>query len=174
MVQSARRPYQCLQHPDPCPTKSKSVSGPEPLRQSTVPARTPRARPAHHREPPHRHHLSLAPHLPGALDHLPPLRRCRMLPFLAQHLAPLGRQPLELAVALANRLLLLRRQRSELLPPLAQCLALLRSELVPLLEPLTRHRTLLRVHVEPPLAAARKRCLARGRERCPAVRHRPE
>src|SRR6185312_5958331 len=161
MVQSARRPYQCLQHPDPCPTKSKSVSGPEPLRQSTVPARTPRARPAHHREPPH-------------LDHLPPLRRCRMLPFLAQHLAPLGRQPLELAVALANRLLLLRWQRSELLPPLAQCLALLRSELVPLLEPLTRHRTLLRVHVEPPLAAARKRCLARGRERCPAVRHRPE
>src|SRR5690348_13339147 len=115
MVQSARRPYQRLQRPDPRPTESKSVSD-----ESTVSARRPRARSAYHREPPHRHHLSLAhhltlaPHLPGTLNHLPPLRGCCMLPFLAQHLAPLGRQALELAVALADRLLLLRRQGAEL------------------------------------------------------------
>src|SRR5215469_6909319 len=135
------------------------------LRQSARSSR------ANNREAPHRLHLPLAPRLPGALNHLLPLRGRCSLPLLAQHLAPRGREALKLAKALADRLLLLRRQGFELLPPVAQRLALLRSELPPLLEALARHGALLGAHVEPPLAAARERLLARRRERSPAVRH---
>ena len=51
----------------------------------------------------------LTPNFLGVLDHQLPLRGGRVLPLLAQHAAPPGRQPLELPEALANRLLLLWR-----------------------------------------------------------------
>src|SRR5579863_6823718 len=136
--------------------------------------RSPRRRAAHHLKAPHRRHLTWAPHLPGAPDHLLPLGGRRSLPLLAQHLTARRRQVLERAEAPADRLLLLRRQGPELLPPAAQHLPLLRTELPPPLEALTRHRALLGVHAEPPLAAAQERLLTRRRERSPAVRQRAE
>src|SRR6185312_1995598 len=105
-----------------------------------------------HAEPRHRHHLPLTPHLVGVLDHQLLLRGRGVLPLAAQQAALPRRQPLELAVALADRLLLLRRQGSELLPAAPQRLSLLRSELPPLLEALTCHRALLGTHLQPALA----------------------
>src|SRR5205807_828197 len=69
--------------------------------------------------------LALLPLLARLMDHLLALGGARVVPLLAQHLAPLRRQLLELVKILPHLRLLLGRQRLELLPPAAQRVALL-------------------------------------------------
>ena len=76
------------------------------------------------------------PPLARALDHILPLLRTRVLPALAQLLALLLRQALELAVILTCRLLARRRQRAKLFPAPLQLLPALRRQLLKFIEAL--------------------------------------
>src|SRR5438552_2703981 len=112
--------------------------------------------------------LALLPLLARLLDHLLAMRGARVVPLLAQHLAPLRRQLLELMKILPHLRLLLGRQRLELLPSAAERVALLGRQRLKVLESLARPVALLGRHAEPALAPvydsllALRRRLARG------------
>src|SRR5437016_4514357 len=101
------------------------------------------------------------------LQHLLALGGSGVTPALAQRLAPLGRQLLELAEILPHDGLLVRRERFELVPTLAQHPPLLGGQRAPLLEALTRQLPLVGRHSQPTPAAARQRLLPCRRQAAP-------
>src|SRR5437879_1284561 len=111
--------------------------------------------------------LALLPLLARLLDHLLAMRGARVVPLLAQHLAPLRRQLLELMKILPHLRLLLRRQRLELLPSAAQRVALLGRQRLKVLEALARLVALLGRHAEPALAPVHESLLALRRQAVP-------
>lgn len=105
-----------------------------------------------------------------ALDHALPLLRTRVLPALAQLLALLLRQALELAEILTCCLLARGGQGAKIFPASPQQLSLLRGQLLKLIEALPGRRALLLRHAQPTLAAAGERLLALCRQLLPLPR----
>src|SRR6184192_4133873 len=113
--------------------------------------------------------LALLPLLARLMDHLLALGGARVVPLLAQHLAALRRQLLELVKILPHLRLLLRRQRLELLPSAAQRAALLGWQRLKVLEALASLLALRRQAV--PLAPeTRQDLLLHRREARPGDR----
>src|SRR5205823_15098204 len=97
--------------------------------------------------------LALLPLLARLLDHLLALGGARVVPLLAQRLARLRRQLLELVKSLPRLRLLLGRQRLELLPPAAQRVALLGRQRLKVLEALACLVALVGRHAAQALAS---------------------
>src|SRR5438105_11819949 len=112
-------------------------------------------------------HLALPSPLARVLDHLLALGGARLVPLLAQYLAPRRRQLLELVEILPHPGLLVRRQFLEFLPAAAQRMALLGRQPLPVRKSLARLVTLLGRHAEPAVGAVCERLLARGRQAVP-------
>src|SRR6059058_2752526 len=98
-------------------------------------------------------HLALPSPLARVLDHLLALGGARLVPLLAQYLAPRRRQLLELVEILPHPGLLVRRQFLESLPAAAQRMALLGRQPLPVRKSLARLVTLLGRHAEPAVGA---------------------